>query len=62
MIRVKSAHDLDETLTRLKAGIAAKKIRFFSETDQSELGKDAGVPLHRSVLIEFGNPRSASNS
>jgi uncharacterized protein (DUF302 family) len=46
----------DETLKRLKADIEAKQIRFFSETDQSELGKGAGIPLRRSVLIEFGNP------
>jgi uncharacterized protein (DUF302 family) len=56
VIRLKSAHDVDETVKRLKADITAKQIRFFSETDQSELGKAAGVPLRRSVLIEFGNP------
>jgi uncharacterized protein (DUF302 family) len=56
VIRVRSVHDVDETLRRLKADISAKHIRFFSETDQSDLGKEAGVPLSRSVLIEFGNP------
>ncbi len=56
VIRVKSAHSVDETLKRLKADIADKKIRFFSETDQSELGSGAGIALRRSVLIEFGNP------
>lgn len=56
VIRVKSANGVDETLKRLKSDIAAKQIRFFSETDQSELGQDAGIKLGRSVLIEFGNP------
>ena len=56
VIRLKSANDVDETLKRLKTDIEAKQIRFFSETDQSELGKGAGIPLLRSVLIEFGNP------
>lgn len=56
VIRLKSANTVDETLKRLKADIAAKQIRFFSETDQSDLGKGAGIALHRSVLIEFGNP------
>lgn len=56
VIRVKSAHSVDETLTRLKADIASKGIKFFAETDQSELGKGAGIPLPRSVLIQFGNP------
>ena len=56
VIRLKSTHDVDETVKRLKADIAAKGIRFFSETDQSELGKAVGIPVNRSVLIEFGNP------
>ncbi len=56
VIRVRSANDVDETVNRLKAEIAAKQIRFFSETDQSELGKNVGITLRRSVLIEFGNP------
>ena len=45
-----------KTIKRLKADIAAKGIKFFSETDQSELAKGAGIALPRSVLIQFGNP------
>lgn len=56
VVRLKSANSVDETLARLKADIAAKGIKFFSETDQSELAKGAGITLHRSVLIQFGNP------
>jgi len=56
VIRLKSANGVDETLKRLKADIAGKGIKFFSETDQSDLGKVAGIPVHRSVLIQFGNP------
>jgi len=56
VIRIKSANSVDETLKRLKADIAAKQIRFFSEADQSELGKAVGIAVRRSVLIEFGNP------
>ena len=51
-----SAYGIDETLARLKADIAAKGIKFFSEIDQSDLGKAANVALGRSVLIQFGNP------
>ncbi len=56
VIRVKSANGVDETVQRLKADIAAKGIKFFSEIDQSDLAKGAGITLHRSVLIQFGNP------
>ena len=56
VIRLKSANGVDETVTRLKADIAAKGIEFFSEIDQTDLAKGAGIALPRSVLIQFGNP------
>ncbi len=56
IVRVKSAYPVDETITRLKADIAAKGIRFFAEIDQSRLAADAGIKLRRSTLLEFGNP------
>lgn len=56
VIRVASAYSVDETVTRLKADIAAKGIKFFSEIDQAALGAEAKIPLRRSTLIQFGNP------
>ena len=31
-------------------------LRFFGEIDQSKLAQGAGITLHRSTLLEFGNP------
>jgi uncharacterized protein (DUF302 family) len=56
VVRVKSAYGVDETITRLKADIAAKGIRFFAEIDQAKLAEGAGIALRRSTLLEFGNP------
>jgi uncharacterized protein (DUF302 family) len=56
VVRVKSAYSFQETITRLKADIAAKGIKFFSEIDQSKLAADAGITLHPSTLLMFGNP------
>jgi uncharacterized protein (DUF302 family) len=56
IVRVKSAYPVDETIARIKADIAAKGIRFFAEIDQAKLAADAGIPLRRSTLLEFGNP------
>lgn len=56
IIRRASAYSVDETIARLKADVAAKGIKWFSETDQSELGKPVNIALHRSVLVQFGNP------
>jgi uncharacterized protein (DUF302 family) len=56
IVRVKSNYGFAETIMRLKANIAAKGIRFFDEIDQSRLAADAGVKLHPSTLLVFGNP------
>jgi uncharacterized protein (DUF302 family) len=56
IVRVKSAYDFQETIARLKADIAAKGIKFFSEIDQSKLAAEAGIKLQPSVLLIFGNP------
>ncbi len=56
LIRVKSAYGMDETVSRIKKDIAGKGIMFFSEVDQSKLAANAGVKLHPSTLLTFGNP------
>jgi uncharacterized protein (DUF302 family) len=56
IVRVRSAYPMDETIARLKADVAAKGIRFFSEIDQAKLAADAGIKLRPSTLLVFGNP------
>jgi uncharacterized protein (DUF302 family) len=56
IVRVRSAYPMSETVTRLKADIAAKGILFFSEIDQAALARAAGVELLPSTLLVFGNP------
>ncbi len=56
IVRVKSAVPIPEAITRIKADIAAKGIKFFSEIDQSKLAADAGIKLRPSTLLVFGNP------
>lgn len=53
---VRSAYGIDETVARLKADIAAKGIRFFTDIDQAELGAGANIAIRPSRLILFGNP------
>lgn len=53
---VRSLYPLDETVARLRADIAAKGIRFFADIDQRELAQSAGIGLHGSRLLLFGNP------
>lgn len=56
IIRVKSAVPLSEAISRIKADIAAKGIKFFLEVDQSKLAAEAGIKLRPSTLLVFGNP------
>ena len=56
IVRVKSAVPIAEAITRIKADIASKGIKFFSEIDQSKLAADAGIKLRPSTLLVFGNP------
>ena len=56
IVRVKSAVPMSEAISRIKADIAAKGIKFFDEIDQSKLAADAGIKLRPSTLLIFGNP------
>ncbi|MCK1275928.1 MULTISPECIES: DUF302 domain-containing protein [unclassified Bradyrhizobium] len=56
VVRVKSAVPIPEAISRIKADIAAKGIKFFIEVDQSKLAADAGIKLRPSTLLMFGNP------
>lgn len=56
IIRVKSAVPMNEAISRIKADIAKKGIRFFMEIDQAKLAADADVKLRPSILLVFGNP------
>jgi uncharacterized protein (DUF302 family) len=56
VVSVRSAYGFDETIERLKAAIAAKKIMLFDVIDQAKLAAGAGIELRPSTLIVFGNP------
>lgn len=56
VIAGRSVYGMEETVTRLKADIAAKGIIFFQEIDQAALAAKAGISLKPSVLLIFGNP------
>jgi uncharacterized protein (DUF302 family) len=54
--RMRSTHGFDETVTRLKAAIAAKGVRYFDTIDQQALAAEANLPIGKSVIVRFGNP------
>src|ERR1043166_7691261 len=56
IVKAKSAYPYADTIARLKNDIADKGIKFFAEIDQTKLADGAGVKLHPSTLLVFGNP------
>jgi uncharacterized protein (DUF302 family) len=56
VVKQRSDYGFDESITRLKADIAVKGIRFFDEIDQQQLGAGANLRIGRSTLLLFGNP------
>jgi len=56
IVRLRSAVPMSEAITRIKADVASKGIKFFMEIDQSKLAADAGIKLRPSTLLVFGNP------
>jgi uncharacterized protein (DUF302 family) len=56
VLRLRSNHDVAETVARVKSAVAAKGVRFFDAIDQQALGKDAGLTTRGSTLVLFGNP------
>jgi uncharacterized protein (DUF302 family) len=59
-VRVKADYPLPEAIARMKQDIAAKGIMMFSTIDQAKLAADAGIALHPSTLLVFGNPALGS--
>ena len=56
VVTVKSAYSFDETVTRLKADVAAKGLMFFDEVNQQQLAAAANIETRPSTLLVFGNP------
>lgn len=56
VLRVKSIYSVEETVEKIKADVAAKGIKWFGVTDQTQLGADVGIKLNTSMLVQFGNP------
>ena len=56
VLRLASAHPVDETVARIKQSVEAKGIRYFVAIDQQQLGASANLPIRKSTLVLFGNP------
>lgn len=55
VVRVRSNHDFDATVSRLKTAIDAKGVRFFDALDHQALGAGANLAIGKSTIVRFGN-------
>ncbi|WP_321929053.1 DUF302 domain-containing protein [Paraburkholderia guartelaensis] len=60
VLTLKSAHDFDTTIARLKAALAKAGADIFADVDQREAAETAGLSLRRTRLILFGNPKAGT--
>ena len=60
VLALKSAHDFDTTIARLKAALAKAGARVFADVDQREEAETAGLSLRRTRFILFGNPKAGT--
>jgi uncharacterized protein (DUF302 family) len=56
VVTVRSVFPFDETVRRIEADVADKKLMFFGAIEQAKLAAAAGASLNPSTLIVFGNP------
>lgn len=60
LVKVKSSHTADETVTRLEAILKEKGMTIFAKVDHAAGAKKAGESLRPTQLLIFGNPKSGT--
>ena len=60
LIDIPSKHSVDETLAKLKGILQAKGVTLFALVDHSGEAAKAGLKMHPSKLLIFGNPKAGT--
>jgi uncharacterized protein (DUF302 family) len=60
LIDIPSSHSVDETVTKLEGILQAKGITLFVLVDHSGEAAKAGMKMHPTKLLIFGNPRAGT--
>jgi len=60
IIRIKSNHDVKETIERLKTALEKKGMTIFKHIDHSTGAKNVGLKLRPTELLIFGNPKAGT--
>ena len=58
--RKRSNHSVDETVAKLKSILQAKGVTLFAVVDHSGEAEKAGLKMHNTKLLIFGNPKGGT--
>jgi len=60
VLMLKSAHDFDTTIARLKTALATAGAEVFADLDQRAAAEGVGLSLRRTRFILFGSPKAGT--
>jgi len=60
LVTLPSAHNVIETIDRLKSLLDQKQIRVFAHIDHAEGARKAGMSLRPTQVLIFGNPQAGT--
>ena len=60
LVNVLSSHSVDDTVAKLEAMLREKQVKIFAVIDHSGEAKLAGLEMHPTKVLIFGNPRGGT--
>ena len=60
LVRIVSAYSVEETVARLEAALAARKVNVMAKIDHAANAAGADLALEPTVLVIFGNPAAGT--
>ena len=60
IVSIESRHSVDATLDKLKGILDSRGVKIFALIDHSGEAEKAGMPMHNTKLLVFGNPKGGT--
>jgi uncharacterized protein (DUF302 family) len=60
LVTVPSSHSVDDTVAKLETMLAEKQVKVFAVIDHSGEAKRAGLEMHPTKVLIFGNPKGGT--
>ena len=60
LVNVLSSHSVDDTVAKLEAMLREKQVKIFAVIDHSGEAKLAGLEMHPTKVLIFGNPKGGT--